>query len=98
MKTNLFLEMIFPRRCAICDTTLPWGEKEICAVCKNKIQYSSGTSCLKCGKPVKEEEEYCYDCKKKKHDFKKIYDKRNMKTNIALERQENKSLIQGFLS
>ena len=35
---------------------------------------------------------------KKKHDFKKIYDKRNMKTNIALERQENKSLIQGFLS
>ena len=70
MKTNLFLEMIFPRRCAICDTTLPWGKKEICAVCKNKIQYSSGTSCLKCGKPVKEEEEYCYDCKKKKHDFK----------------------------
>lgn len=28
----------------------------------------------------------------------KKYDKRNMETNIALERQENKSLIQGFLS
>lgn len=70
MKTNLFLEMIFPRRCTVCDRVLPWGEKEICVDCKKKIQYSSGPLCFKCGKPVKDEEEYCYDCRKKEHYFK----------------------------
>ncbi len=54
----------------MCDTILPWGEKDICEKCKKNIQYSSSASCFKCGKPVKEAEEYCYDCKNKKHYFK----------------------------
>ena len=70
MKTNLLLDFIFPRRCAVCDTILPWGQKEICDDCKRKIQYSTGPLCFKCGKPVKEEEEYCYDCRHKEHYFK----------------------------
>ena len=70
MKTNLFLEMIFPRRCAICDDVLLWGQKEICTECGKKIQYSPVNTCMRCGKPVKEEEEYCYDCRCKEHYFK----------------------------
>ena len=70
MKTNLFLEMIFPRRCAVCDSILPWGQKEICGECNKKIKYSDSSSCFKCGKPIKEEEEYCYDCRRKEHYFK----------------------------
>ena len=70
MKTNLLLELIFPRRCAVCDGILPLGQKEICEECKKKIQYSTGFACFKCGKPVKEEEEYCYDCRNRKHYFK----------------------------
>lgn len=54
----------------MCDNVLPWGEKEICEECNKKIQYSVGSSCFKCGKPVKEEEEYCYDCRKREHYFK----------------------------
>ncbi len=69
MKVNLFLDLIFPRRCTVCDKILPWGEKQICEACKKKIEYSSGSSCFKCGKPVKEEEEYCYDCRCKEHYF-----------------------------
>ena len=70
MKTNLLLELIFPRRCAVCDTILPWGQKELCDGCKMKIQYCTGPLCFKCGKSVKEEEEYCYDCRNKIHHFK----------------------------
>lgn len=70
MKNNIFLEMIFPGRCAVCDRILPWGQKEICEECKKKIQYSDGAMCFKCGKPVKEEDEYCFDCRNKEHYFK----------------------------
>lgn len=70
MKNNLFLDLLFPRRCAVCDEVLPLGEKEICEKCRNRIQYSSKASCMKCGKAVKEEEEYCYDCRHKEHAYK----------------------------
>ena len=70
MKTNLFLEMVFPRRCAVCDRVLPWAEQNICEECKKEITYSSSNSCFRCGKPVKAEEEYCYDCRNKVHYFK----------------------------
>ena len=69
MKTNLLLDLIFPRRCAVCDTVLSWGQKEICEDCKKKIEYLDGPTCFKCGKPVRAEEEYCYDCRTKAHYF-----------------------------
>lgn len=69
MRKNLLLDLIFPRRCFVCDDLLPLGRTELCDVCKKKIQYNRGAVCFKCGKPVKEEEEYCYDCKRKKHFF-----------------------------
>ena len=70
MISNLFLELIFPGRCAVCDSVLAWGRKEICEECNGKLQYSDGNVCMKCGKPVKTEEEYCYDCRNKVHYFK----------------------------
>ena len=70
MISNLLLELIFPGRCAVCDSVLAWSQKEICEECSRKLEYSDGNVCMKCGKPVKPEEEYCYDCKKKVHYFK----------------------------
>ena len=70
MKNKLFLDLLFPRRCAVCDTVLPLGEQEICEACQRKIQYLDRALCMKCGKPVKEEEEYCYDCRHKEHFYK----------------------------
>ena len=67
MKHQLFLDLLFPARCAVCDAVLPLGEREICKACRGRIQYSSGALCMKCGKPVKEEEQYCYDCSCKEH-------------------------------
>ena len=69
MKTNILLDLIFPSRCAVCDTVLGWDEQEICGECKQKIKYLEQPTCFKCGKPVKAEEEYCYDCREKEHFF-----------------------------
>lgn len=70
MNLKLLLEFVFPSRCAVCDAVLPFGTQEICSECKKKIQYIKGNVCFCCGKPVKEEQEYCFDCQKKKHDYK----------------------------
>ena len=70
MKLDFILDMVFPKRCALCDTVLLWGQKEVCKKCKNGIAYFTGALCMKCGKPVKEEEEYCYDCRNKEHFYK----------------------------
>ena len=66
---NCVLDMVFPSRCAVCDQVLPWGQRDICLDCKANIQYLGNQVCFCCGKAVKEEEEYCYDCRRRKHDF-----------------------------
>ena len=65
----MILDFIFPKRCVVCDAVLPLGKEDLCQSCQKNIQYISGAVCYKCGKPVKETEEYCYDCKRKKHLF-----------------------------
>lgn len=66
---DALLTIIFPARCAVCDQVLPFGERDVCRSCKTKIQYLGNRVCFCCGKGVREEEEYCYDCRKRKHDF-----------------------------
>ena len=63
------LDYIFPRRCAVCDVVLPIGRNEICDKCSTRIQYLGNHICFQCGKQVKEEEEYCYDCRRRKHSY-----------------------------
>ncbi len=63
------LDLLYPRRCAICDRVLPFGKEDICEGCKKGIRYLAGHLCCKCGKEVKEEEEYCHDCSRKTHWF-----------------------------
>lgn len=71
MKLAKIIDLLFPIRCSICDAVLPFLQKEegICETCKKEIRYLTGTLCLKCGKAVREEEEYCYDCQRKTHLF-----------------------------
>ncbi|MCI5585265.1 MAG: ComF family protein [Lachnospiraceae bacterium] len=64
------LDLLYPKRCALCDKVLPLGQEDICSGCKEGIRYLTGPLCCKCGKAVKEEEEYCFDCSRKAHWFK----------------------------
>ena len=63
------LDILFPARCAVCDRVLSFGQQDICTDCKGKIKYLGNQVCLRCGKEVKTEEEYCYDCRKRSHIF-----------------------------
>lgn len=69
-----FTDLLYPPRCAVCDTLLPVWEKTfgnmesgrvrgICPDCRGKLRYLSEPCCLKCGKEIEDaESEFCADC------------------------------------
>lgn len=59
---DILLDCFFPRRCPVCDGILKNGKK-ICRKCRNELKWIRGPRCYRCGKPVEEEMEYCYDCR-----------------------------------
>ncbi len=67
---NKVLDIVFPRRCAVCDEPVDEQGKGVCRACAGKISYIHAPFCMKCGKQLQEEkEEYCADCRKKKHTY-----------------------------
>ncbi|MBR5931861.1 MAG: ComF family protein [Lachnospiraceae bacterium] len=72
---SVLLQILFPRVCPLCGMILPKRLKEadqppfICASCREELSFLSEPGCLKCSRPVPEEEEYCEECKKKKRYF-----------------------------
>lgn len=62
------LDLIFPRRCAICDEITDGTGELVCRKCQSKIIYMKEPVCMKCGKQLKrQEQEYCRDCEKGRH-------------------------------
>ena len=61
--------MLYPKKCPLCHQILKEKQQLICPHCSKKIRPISGPRCMKCGRPVKMEEEYCEDCKKGVHHF-----------------------------
>ena len=67
---ELFLDMLYPQRCPLCHGILRKTENSlVCRECSREVKPFTGARCMKCGKPVKEEEEYCKECRKGKHVF-----------------------------
>lgn len=60
------MDIFYPRRCVICDRALPVKEQFVCSACSDLLEYTGENYCMKCGRPVKEGEEYCSACKEKK--------------------------------
>ena len=67
---DLILDLLFPRRCPVCDRPVaPFG-RLICTSCEQIFTYIKQPYCLKCGKPlVHEVQEYCQDCTIRRHLF-----------------------------
>ncbi len=64
-----FFQLIFPTRCPVCDRIVtPYGEK-ICLECMKELRLLTPPWCMKCGKKLKEQEQFCEDCKKKEHQY-----------------------------
>lgn len=65
------LQLLFPLRCPVCDGIVrPAGEK-ICLDCMGKLKLLTPPWCMKCGKKLTEEGEYCRDCLRKGHSFRR---------------------------
>ncbi|MCH5254107.1 MAG: ComF family protein [Lachnospiraceae bacterium] len=64
----MFLDLLYPRRCPVCDKAVkPFGNL-ICEECKKKIKYVKAPYCQKCGKELKDKRAvFCHDCAHKEH-------------------------------
>ncbi len=69
---DVVLDLMYPRRCPVCDEPVkPFGSL-VCDDCKGKIQYLQAPFCAKCGKEIKDYTiPYCHDCAKTNH----VYDR-----------------------
>ncbi len=84
MMNNPVLDLIYPRRCPVCDGIVGMFEFHnghihkagpVHRKCLNKIEYIKGPTCQKCGKPLGSDKtaEYCTDCQRTRHFFTKGY-------------------------
>lgn len=62
------VDLLFPRRCVVCDEITDRMGRDVCIKCRNKILYIKEPCCMKCGKQLRNrEQEYCGDCEKNRH-------------------------------
>ena len=62
------IELIYPRRCPVCDKPAPFGKK-ICPGCIKLLKPLRDAWCEKCGKKVNSSARICADCTKRTHSF-----------------------------
>ena len=63
------VQLLYPLRCPVCDGIVPCGQERICNACLPKLKLLTPPWCMKCGKRLAEEAEYCADCGEGKHGF-----------------------------
>ena len=61
--------MIYPRHCPVCHRILKDDKRYICPPCEKKIRPLTGSLCMKCGRPVEENREYCRECLTAEHTY-----------------------------
>lgn len=69
---NFLVELLFPRRCPLCDRPVDKIGRYICKKCENEIRYVASPYCFQCGKGLKDDtREFCEDCENSNHVFDK---------------------------
>lgn len=66
---KICLDVLYPPRCPVCGHVLLERGQMTCPECTEVFHPVTDGYCLKCGKPVREEEEYCKDCRTRKRSF-----------------------------
>lgn len=83
---DALVNMVFPRRCPVCDDVVPMGEGLICRQCREKPQYIVEPRCRQCGKQLMDEAAgFCQDCMRHRHVYDygyALYDYQSMKKSI----------------
>ena len=68
-KTEILLDMLYPKKCPLCHQILKEKNSLVCPDCFQKAIPMKEPLCMKCGRPVRMEEEYCQDCRSGVHHF-----------------------------
>lgn len=80
------VNIIYPRRCPVCDDIVPIEQGLACEECRRKIKYIGMLRCRKCGKQLYDENAvFCKDCEKRRHEYEyglALYDYQSMKGSI----------------
>ena len=63
------VDLVYPPRCPVCDDILQPGRTLVCDICLKKVSFVTAPTCPKCGKPVEEQGELCFDCQNLEHVF-----------------------------
>lgn len=63
------LQAVYPRRCPVCDGIVRQRGEKVCLECMGKLKLLTPPWCMRCGKKTEEGEEYCRDCRERKHLF-----------------------------
>lgn len=63
-----FLRALYPRKCPACRGAIR-ADMLICPDCRNVFKHIGPPYCLKCGRHVKEDEDYCPECISKDHRY-----------------------------
>ena len=83
---NLLIELLFPRRCPICDKPVDKIGHYICKKCEKSLQYVETPYCMKCGKRLEDgTKEYCMDCQNMEHFFQRgraLYEYETIKESV----------------
>lgn len=66
---QFLVQLLFPRRCPVCDEIVVPFHAKICAGCKKQLKLLTPPWCMKCGKKLQEEGEFCRDCRRISHNF-----------------------------
>lgn len=86
--------LLFPKRCAVCDDISYPEDAPVCDKCRTKIHYIAQPICYKCGKKLAAEDvEYCHDCVKTQHLYERgygLYEYESMKQSIYRFKYKNR--------
>ena len=86
------VNMVFPRRCPVCDEIVPMGDGLICSRCRTKPQYIREPRCRRCGKQLADGmTQYCHDCRQRRHVYDygyALYDYQSMRKSMYGKRCE----------
>ena len=67
---EMMVELLFPRRCPVCEDIVEPKGKLICRECEEKIHFISEPVCKICGREIlSHEEELCGNCKRHRFSF-----------------------------
>lgn len=91
---NMLTELLFPRRCPVCDRPVDRLGSYICTDCVGKLKYNENAYCLKCGRGLDDNSmELCENCTKGVHYFDQgrvLYDYDSVKEAIFRLKYKNR--------